>query len=81
MAHPLKTDRRRSRSGGGAMAASRRSRGEQAPGVGSLWGLAYNGTGATWILTSDFAENGVVSKRACDNDASSSWFTMVGRLL
>jgi hypothetical protein len=37
--------------------------------------------GATWILTSDFAENGVVSKKACDNDGSSSWFTAVGRLL
>jgi hypothetical protein len=44
-------------------------------------GLAYNGVGATWILTSDFAENGANSKKACDSDASSSRFTVVGRLL
>jgi hypothetical protein len=63
------------------MAASHRSRGERAPGVGSLRGLAYNRAGATWILTSDFAENGADSKRACDSGASSSRFTAVGRLL
>jgi hypothetical protein len=40
------------------MAASRRSRGERTPGVRSLSGLAYNGVGATWILTGDFAKNG-----------------------
>jgi hypothetical protein len=53
------------------MAASYRSRGERAPGVGSLRGLAYNGAGATWILTSDFAENGADSKRACNSGTSS----------
>jgi hypothetical protein len=46
------------------MAASHRSRGEHAPGVGSLRGLAYNGVGVTWILTSDFAENGADTKMA-----------------
>jgi hypothetical protein len=69
MVHYLKTDQRHNRAGGSAMAATHRSRGERAPIVGSLRGLTYNEAGATWILTSEFAENGAVSKRACDGRA------------
>jgi hypothetical protein len=81
----LKIDRRRNRVGGGAMAAAHRSRGERALVVGSLQGLAYNRAGATWILTSDFVENGADSKRTCNgmaftpklgNDDCSWWWSI-----
>jgi hypothetical protein len=48
------------------MAAAHRSKGECAPVIRSLWGLAYNEAGATWILTSEFAQNRADSKRACN---------------
>jgi hypothetical protein len=51
------------------MAAAHRSKGECAPVIRSLWGLAYNEAGATWILTSEFAQNRADSKRACNGRA------------